>query len=87
MRMFHVLNKPNEALESFKSADMLGFYDQLMSYQLLMNLLYENKKYSEVLEVYEIVKNKQLEGSKYPRNIVVLTLAACYKMVSKLYIY
>ncbi|KAJ8937751.1 hypothetical protein NQ314_011735 [Rhamnusium bicolor] len=37
----------------------------------------------EMLDVVNIIKDKQIEGSKYPRNIVVLALAACYKMNSK----
>ncbi|GJQ78442.1 hypothetical protein Trydic_g11561 [Trypoxylus dichotomus] len=80
MRMFYVLNKPNEALECFKSPDLEGFFDQLISYQLLCDLLYENQKYSEILDCFNFIKNKQVEGSKYPRNIVVIAFAACYRM-------
>lgn len=63
---------------------MAGFFDQLMSYQILLDLLYENKKYDDVLEAVDIIKNKQIEGSQYPRNIVVLSSAACYKIVSNI---
>lgn len=64
---------------------MAGFFDQLMSYQILLDLLYENKKYDGILEAANLIKEKQIEGSQYPRNIVVLTLAACYKIVSIIY--
>lgn len=80
MRMFHNLNKPDEALQCFKSPELKGFFDQLMSYQILLDLLYDNGKYKEMLEVFEIIKERQIEGTKYPRNIVVLTFAACYKL-------
>lgn len=52
-----------------------------MSYQLLLDLLYENEMYNDILETFHLIKEKQISGSKYPRNIVVLTLAACYKLV------
>lgn len=81
MRMFHHLNKSEEALTCFKSDELIGFFDQYMSYQLLLDLLYENQKYNQILEVFDIIKNKQLEGTKYPKNVVTFVLAACYKLV------
>lgn len=52
-----------------------------MSYQLLLDLLYENKKYDEIIKTFEVIKERQIQGTKYPRNIVVLTMAALYKQV------
>lgn len=63
---------------------MQGFFDQLMSYQLLLDLLYENARYDDVIETFELIKSKQIQGTKYPKNIVVLTMAACYKQVGTL---
>ncbi|KAJ8967696.1 hypothetical protein NQ317_011487 [Molorchus minor] len=68
------------ARKCFKMPELSGFFDQLMSYQILLDLLFENKKYKEMLEVVNIITNRQIEGSKYPRNIMVLAFAACYKM-------
>lgn len=83
MRMFYTLNEPDKALECFKSDELTGFFDQLMSYQLLLDLLYENCKYDEVMETFQIIKSKQIQGTKYPKNVIVLTMAACYKRNSK----
>ncbi|KAG5897775.1 hypothetical protein JTB14_019993 [Gonioctena quinquepunctata] len=83
MRLFHCYNKPDLALDCFKSSDLTGFFDQLISYQILMDLLYENQQYQGILECVELIKGRQIEGSKYPRNIVVLAMAACYKMNTK----
>ena len=47
-----------------------------------MDLLYENERYQDVLDVFEIVRERQHQESKYPRNVVILTIAACYKLVS-----
>lgn len=63
---------------------MNGFFDQIISYQLLLDLLFENQKYEEMLECVDLIKEKQLEGIRYPRNVVVLTMAACYKLVRAL---
>ena len=84
MRMLHVFNKPDLALECFKSPELEGLFDQLITYQILLDLLYENGKYQEMLEVFDLVKSKQLQGAKYPRNAVVLVMAGCYKLVIKL---
>lgn len=81
MRMLYQLNKADEALAVFKMPELQGFFDQIVSFQLLMDLLYNNERYKEMLEVFDIIKNKQMENAKYPRNVVTLTLAACYKMV------
>ncbi|KAF7268615.1 hypothetical protein GWI33_018305, partial [Rhynchophorus ferrugineus] len=83
MRMFYVHNKADLALECFKSEELSGIFDQYITYQILLDLLYENQKYDEVLEVTEIIKTKQFDGTKFPRNVVVLALAACYKLNSK----
>lgn len=56
-------------------------FNQLMSYQILLDLLYINGKYKEVLEAFEIIKERQIQGAKYPKNVVVLVYASLYKMV------
>lgn len=73
-------------MQCFKAPELNGFFDQLISYQILLDLLYENKKYNEVLEAFELIKAKQIEGMKYPKNAVVLVYASLYKMVSPMWI-
>lgn len=52
-----------------------------MSYEVLLDLLYENRQYDDVINTFEMIKAKQIQGTKYPKNIIVLTMAACYKQV------
>lgn len=52
-----------------------------MSFQLLLDLLYENQRYDEILKTFELIKEKQIHGTKYPKNIIVLVMATLYKMV------
>lgn len=38
-----------------------------------------------MLDIVERIKDIQVEGQKYPKNVVVLAMAACYKMVNWFY--
>ncbi|XP_014365668.2 pentatricopeptide repeat-containing protein 2, mitochondrial [Papilio machaon] len=79
MRMFHFLDAPNEALKSFEDPENSGFYDQLVSYQILLDLLYNHEMFDEMYRVFEKVQEKQLNMTKFPKYPVILVLAACYK--------
>jgi len=83
MRMFYLLNKHEEAYECFKSPELNGLFDQLITYQILLDLLYENQQYNKILEAFNIIKERQIEGIKYAKNVVVLAFAACYKLNTK----
>jgi hypothetical protein len=66
----------------FKDPELEDFFAQLGTYQILMDLLFENGRYQNILDVFEIVKQRQHQEGKYPKNVVILTFAACYKLVS-----
>lgn len=80
MRMFYHLNEVDAALKLFKDPQMEGFFDQLISFQLLLDMLYENKRYNEVLELFDFIRSKQVQGARYPKHSVVLAFAACYRL-------
>lgn len=80
MRMFYHLNQPDQMLQALKMSDLDGFFDQLSSYQLAMDLLYENERYQDCLDVFIDLQEKRLTGVKYPRNCLTIALAACYKL-------
>ncbi|KDR07029.1 pentatricopeptide repeat-containing protein 2, mitochondrial-like [Zootermopsis nevadensis] len=80
MRMYYFLNKPDEALKVFKDPALEGFFAQLSTYQILMDLLFENERYQDILDVFEIIKGRQHQEAKYPKNVVILTFAACFKL-------
>ncbi|XP_023219348.1 pentatricopeptide repeat-containing protein 2, mitochondrial-like, partial [Centruroides sculpturatus] len=63
-----------------KNQELEGFFDQISSYHIAMDLLFVNKRYQDVLDVYDVLRNKQLYGTRYPRDCVVLALASCYKL-------
>ncbi|CAG9773534.1 unnamed protein product [Ceutorhynchus assimilis] len=80
LRMLYLHNKSDLAIECFRSEELSGLFDQYVSFQILLDLLYENGTFKELLEMFEIIVEKQLEGHKYPKNVVVLAMAACYKL-------
>jgi hypothetical protein len=47
-----------------------------------MDLLFQNERYQDMLDVFEIIKQRQHQEAKFPKNVVILTFAACFKMVS-----
>lgn len=79
MRMFHVLKNDDAALRVFLDQEMSGFFEQMMSYQILLDLLYTKKRYADVRSTYDVIKSRQLEGARYPKHCVVLVLGACYQ--------
>uniref|UniRef100_A0A2A4JAC2 Pentatricopeptide repeat-containing protein 2 n=1 Tax=Heliothis virescens TaxID=7102 RepID=A0A2A4JAC2_HELVI len=79
MRMFHFLDAPKEALECFNDPKNEGFFDQLVSYHILLDLLYSHEMYDEMYKVFEKAQNKQINMTKFPKYCVVMVLAACYK--------
>lgn len=79
MRMFHFLDAPKEALECFYDPKNDGFFDQQMSYHILLDLLYNHEMYDEMYKVFDRLQQKQINMSKFPKYCVVMVLAACYK--------
>lgn len=62
--------------------ELNGVFDQLSSHIVLMDLLFNSGMYEEVIEVYRILRDKQLIFGRHPRNIMVIVFAAYYKIVS-----
>ncbi|KAE9530533.1 hypothetical protein AGLY_010995 [Aphis glycines] len=80
MRMYYHLNKPDIALKLFNDPEMDGFFNHLSSYQILMDLLFINGKFDEILTVYKSIQERQLQIAKFPKGVMMLVFAACYKL-------
>jgi len=80
MRLFHHLNLPEQALEALKAEEMDGFFDQITSYDIAMDLLFKNERYQEVIDIFRIVQEKRLQGAKFPNNCFTLVMASCYRL-------
>jgi len=64
---------------------MDGFFNHLSSYQILMDLLFINGMFDEILTVYKSIQDRQLQIAKFPRGVMMLVFAACYKLVRFLF--
>lgn len=80
MRLFHHQNLPDLALETITDPALESFFNQFASFHIAMNLLYQNKRYNDVLNVYEILKSRKVLATRFPKDPVVLVLASCYKL-------
>lgn len=80
MRMFYFLDDVDTALEAFKDKSCEGMFDQWMSYQILCDMLYERGRYQDVLDVYDLIRNKQLDGGMFPKHTIILVFGACFKL-------
>ncbi|XP_071567711.1 pentatricopeptide repeat-containing protein 2, mitochondrial [Temnothorax nylanderi] len=78
MRAFYYLDEPDLAYTAFKDPKFENFFDQLVSYQILLSLLYKHGKYAQMREVYDIIRTRHIETG-YARNSLILVMAACYK--------
>ena len=85
MRAFYHLDEPDLALKAFKDPELNNFFDQIMTHQILMDLLYNHGKYAEVREVYDMIKTKNINGIITPKNPFILVMAACYREVCEKY--
>ncbi|XP_054721176.1 pentatricopeptide repeat-containing protein 2, mitochondrial-like isoform X2 [Uloborus diversus] len=80
MRLFYYLKKKEIILNFFSDPDLDGFFDQLKSYLLAMDLYFKNEMFPEIVEAFKSMQAKQLAETKFPREAMVLATGACYKM-------
>ncbi|XP_055350342.1 pentatricopeptide repeat-containing protein 2, mitochondrial-like [Paramacrobiotus metropolitanus] len=86
MRLYHHLNKPDEALASIQDPDLVHAYDQMTSYTVAMDLLYENQRYHDVVMLYKAMLQRRFCDdtdsihSHVPNYCLTLACAACYKL-------
>lgn len=80
MRMFYFLEDVDTALEVFKDKGCDGIFDQWMSYQILCDMLYEKQRYQDVLDVYDLIKDRRTEGGMFPKHTIILVFGACFKL-------
>lgn len=80
-----MINDPKEALSLVQNQQTVGLFDQFMTYQLLMDLLLKNKMYNEVVDIFLLVQERNIQGNRFPKNCFILALAALYRMVTFLY--
>ncbi|XP_015189521.1 PREDICTED: pentatricopeptide repeat-containing protein 2, mitochondrial-like [Polistes dominula] len=79
MRAFNYVGKPDVALSTFLDPKLSSFFDQSTTYSVLVTLLYNNKMYSEVRQVFELFKSRCVDFQNIPRIPVIVNAAAAYQ--------
>ncbi|XP_046485179.1 pentatricopeptide repeat-containing protein 2, mitochondrial [Neodiprion pinetum] len=79
MRTYYYLDKTDEALAAFNNPELEGFFNQVVSCQILMDLLYNHGRYAEIRQVFDTIESKNILGTSFPKDVIVLVFAACYK--------
>lgn len=79
MRTLYHLDEPDIALSLYKDPELEGFFDQMITNQILMDLLYNHGRYADVRNIFDIFINKTKSEHAYPRNSVILLMGSCYK--------
>ncbi|XP_054163213.1 pentatricopeptide repeat-containing protein 2, mitochondrial-like [Oppia nitens] len=80
MRLLHHLSEWQLALQLFKDPELRGFFSQIKSAVILMNLLLTNGKYDECMDVFDYIHNEITFEIRYPRDCLLLYVAAAYKL-------
>lgn len=68
----------------YNTAELDGLFDQLSSHLVLMDLLFKNKMYNEIVDLYKVIRDKQLSFGKHPKCLMILLFGALYKIVSSI---
>ncbi|KAG8040406.1 hypothetical protein G9C98_001220 [Cotesia typhae] len=79
MRTLYYLNEPDVAMDLFLNSKYDEFFNQMSTFMLIMDLLYENKKYADVRTIYDKVKQKFVNGIRHPKLVINIVAVACYK--------
>lgn len=79
MRTFYYLDEPDVAFNMFNDSQFQSLFDQTMSYTILLTLLLKHKKYSEMKQVYEVIKIRSVDILRFPTNAVIVLMAGCHE--------
>jgi len=55
-------------------------FDQLTTYNTVMTLLFNHERYEDVLKIFEEFQEKEIGDYRYPRDLLSVYIAACYKI-------
>lgn len=82
MRLYLCKGQVNRAFRNIKDYEKFGSLFSLMSsYQIVMTMLFREGRYQDLLEVFQISRQRlTLEGDKPPRRLAVIAFAAYAKI-------
>ncbi|XP_012284362.1 pentatricopeptide repeat-containing protein 2, mitochondrial-like [Orussus abietinus] len=79
MRTMYHLDVPDITLELFHDPEFHSFFNQFISYQILMDMLYNHGRFDDVRKVYDSIKERRTDNIMYPRHATNIVTAACLR--------
>lgn len=71
----------------FEDDNLTHLFDQLITYQILLDMLYDRKMYGDVLRIYDEVKGRILAQNRYVSNAInAIVFATYYRLVGATYV-
>lgn len=57
-------------------------FDQLITYQILLDFLYDSRKFGDLLRIYEVIRKRIIVNKQYvPSTINAIIFATYYRLV------
>ncbi|XP_031628867.1 pentatricopeptide repeat-containing protein 2, mitochondrial-like isoform X2 [Contarinia nasturtii] len=78
MRVLHHFNLTEYAIKFFDDGHVTQLFDQLVTYQILLDLLYDNRQYGDVLRIYHEIEKRILDQNRYVSNEINAIIFATY---------
>lgn len=67
----------------FEDSNITELFDQLITYQILLDLLYDRKMFGDVLRIYDEARKRIEARNQYTSNAInVIVFATYYRLVS-----
>lgn len=80
MRLLHCLRRSDVAYNIFMDQDMDGFFSQMASELILVDMLFEHQEYQKVIDVSEAIISQQRGGRYLSSDVLTVVTAACLKL-------
>lgn len=80
MRLLYLFGDSELAYNMLMDDKYKEFFNQERSFLITMDLCWEQGKYQQILDLYDRFRNLEGRPNKYPRDVITLVAAACYKL-------
>ena len=87
MRLLYIHNKTDLAMQLFMDESLNNIFNDSASSLVLMNKLMEDKRFDDVVKVFEYGAKRGFStsnGRAYPTDVTMLTIEALYRQVRQI---
>lgn len=80
MRLLHEFRLPDIALTLIRDPAFEGFFNQMTSYIICLDLLYKCDRFQDVIDVYDEIMEKGALDNATPRDLTTLAIVSAYRI-------